>query len=468
MTATVHYGAFDFASLGCQPRPSRSFRFQREDGGALRKATHTITMPGVIIPDQSLTTLSDIQDDIAAKRLLLTALERDDRGGKDLRLEDIDSRVQWQYSGSDPGGNADFYETLDGVRIANLEIPDSPAGLATHEIFRITFEADVAAECSDGVADCFYRETITERNGIVTGVSYSGWVRVCVAGTCDAERDALIVILSAQARALFDPGEHVEETSSVGGVRKNDDFFCDFTVSYGTSLDPSGTSAERFEATSQFSLRDNRWDGAITARYFYKESQFSTVYREAVRLDGINLQDYIPPGGTLAVHSRTNLTVDRQAKVITSSWQLAGTWIHGPEFMEIRESISIRRPRPAAREHVHAWLETDTVPPNPTIQIGGLRALRVAYNGTITAASQIHDIPSRVATVPGQVPVQISDNVSHQNSVFDVQDGTSTHLFDSNYSQEYLHDDLSTWPGSLPFQSVINAAWQAGSAFITP
>ena len=472
MTATLHYGSFDFSTLGCQPRPTREVTWQREPStGQVRGITHRITLEGIILPDPTASGIAAMQNSLDERKLELVALEASVAGasGDALRLEDTAGKVSWQYAGATPASAfAEYYETITGVRIASLSWPDQDAThYANFLRFRITFEAEVEGECKSGLDSVFLRETVTEQNGTPTSVAYSGWIRVCPPATCDLELDALVAQKNAEASTILDRSPAFDYPSSLSHTEtKGDPTRCEFSILYTNDSGGSGTSAERLDITASIQIHGNRIDGRITARYTYRDSRFNQVKADAVRLAGVDISDYMPSGGQLQGSIAHDLQYDRTARTITGSRTIVGVWTLAPTFFAVTENVSIVRPMPAAREHVHAWLESDTAPPPCTIQIGGLRALRVSITGTIVSSQNFLDVPARVATSPGTLPVQIGDRFTATTATPDIMAGNVQTLWTTTYAQEFMHDDLGTWPGVISIATLFQAVSGGPSSLV--
>jgi hypothetical protein len=463
MSAFLEFGLFAFSTLGSQPHPtSRRHTFERDDLGKLRKAKARITLEGIILPDPALTLLADMQDSITQRRAALEALiSAAVPTGSALRfIEDDGVTVSWQYGGADPTGaspNAVWYPTTQGVKIVEWGFDKkTDVEHATLQSYSITFECMVDAECVAGADACSYRTTETFQNGVITSVSYSGWIRVCDGDSCSDEIDALIDDLRDEATTLLGLEEPAPITSKSKSTNKDDESFCEFSVTFGLSSGES-SGAERLIVNASLSIEHNTIQLEVTGKYTYSSGQRAAVLNQARRLDGVDINDYLPSGAVAGIHVRTRLTVDEASRTITSTHSVTGHWTHHGSILRIDETISIARPMPNTTVVKHAWLPGATAPPACTIHTGGLGAYDVRISGSITSLGAYQDVSPRYTPDYALGPIQVEAYTAEPQSLTpDVEGSLSTEdIYLTRYSQRWLHPGPA-FPTPIPITSIFS------------
>ena len=457
---------FDFTSLNSSGFPPVvEHSFQRDETGGISRVVHTVTLPGLVFADGV---------DLAADQANLTLKFSTLRGlvdGGILEFQEDNGDVVWRYDGlAPPGPNATLFQTRDGVRINRKRWPRGDAAWATNTPFEIVFEMDVRNDPCNITGIQTQTFSVTEKCsfGSVESVSMSGTVRTCDGTSCStAVRNLIDNVLNDIATARFSAGgavvSNMTPTTKVITDLGNFDEHCTFTVSYtlpGGAT--SGTNATAFKITTNIVIEKNKAIATITAIYTYADAARSAVKGDAETFAGVTLSDLLPTGVNTPHTERTRtFSEDTEGRTFTATRVYVANWIHDPTgIVEFTETISIKRQAEGATAHRLTSTRASGAALPPFIQTSGLGPVLVTISGRINSRISYLNVPTRISTSFGSLPVRTDPNDSDFEiptlSVDTAPGGESEAQFITTYTQTYIHDNVFTLPVPIPVHRLLS------------
>lgn len=465
MTVRIDFGSTTFrTAFGSTPYWHRKGSAEREENRALRRITHTITLRGTIVAAAG--TAAQMQQSLNERRKAFRALM--EGGPQVFKIFDSDgTTLSLQYGGTDPGvTHCDWVETFDGLglHVVDWDFDDQRADTlhVNYQDYSVTLQAETESECDeDGVQSVHWRETRSYRNFVIESAAYSGHVITCVGTECETVVDDLIADLQVMAEALF-----AVDGAALGEIRhtitaiKDMPGRCEFTITFGTGASTAGTSADAIKASANFQVSGNRWELRVTGEYLYSRSRRRTVLEEARRLQGIDIDDYIPTGGTPVLHRETQIAYNDHARTITATQLIVGIWKHNDVIISLKESISISRAKPKVTDRAHGWMLGDTEPPVGALFVGGLGPITITITTEIEATSPFIEIPDRFTADYDNGPVPAANHDVGWDSLEADVEGQLTQkgLYKSRKSEVWKHADPATLPLPIPISSLFGQA----------